>query len=183
MCEIGPINQQQGLKYDQEFGRTLSILETTGISISTSQKEQILIEVKNLNVTPHPQEDLEVSFDSFFQSIKETEESWTTFDGEPPLEPDIEEFFICLSEDPTFTDETRYSKEDDLPSMTEGDMQSGLNEEVNQEHQDYIEHWFQMTTRLKHHSLLQQLSTSSSLKQMVLHILVYEDHHHHQYSL
>jgi hypothetical protein len=31
-------------------------------------------------------------------------------------------------------------------------MQSVLNEEVNQEHQDYIEHWFHMTTRLKHHA-------------------------------
>ena len=51
-------------------------------------------------------------------------------------------------------------------------MQSGLNEEVNQEHQDYIEHWFHMTTRLNHHSLLQQLSTSSS-KQLILRILVY----------
>jgi hypothetical protein len=51
-------------------------------------------------------------------------------------------------------------------------MQSGLNEEVNQEHHDYIEHWFQMTTRLNHHSLLQQLFTSSS-KQLVLHTLVY----------
>ena len=111
--------------------------------------------IKNLNVTPHPQEDLEVSFDSLFQSIEETEESWTTFNGEPPLEPEIEEFSICLSEDPTCNDETCYSKEDDLPGMREGDMQSGLIEEVNQEHQDYIEHWFQMTTRLKHHSLLQ----------------------------
>jgi hypothetical protein len=69
------------------------ILAAAGISISASQEEQILTVVKNLNVTPHPQEDLEVSFDSLFQSIEETEKSWTTFDGEPPLEPEIEEFF------------------------------------------------------------------------------------------
>jgi hypothetical protein len=31
-------------------------------------------------------------------------------------------------------------------------MQSGVNEEVNQEHEGYIEHWFQTTIRLKHHS-------------------------------
>jgi len=41
--------------------------------------------------------------------------------------------------------------------MIEGDMQSGLNEEVNQEHHDFIEHWFHTTTRLNHHSLLRQL--------------------------
>jgi hypothetical protein len=38
MCETGPINQQQGLKDDQEFGRTLSILAAVGISISASAK-------------------------------------------------------------------------------------------------------------------------------------------------
>jgi hypothetical protein len=30
MCETRPINQQQGLKYDHEFGRTLSILVVNG---------------------------------------------------------------------------------------------------------------------------------------------------------
>jgi hypothetical protein len=180
MCETGPINQQQGLKDDQEFGRTLSILAAAGISISASQKEQILTAVKNLSASPeviekqdfhklHPQEDLEASFDHPFQPVEETEES---FNGEKLLEPEIEEFLTCISPDPVCIQETNHPKEDDLHGMIEGDMQSGLNEEVNQEHQDYIEHWFQTTTRLKHHSLLQQLSTSSS-KQLVLRILVY----------
>jgi hypothetical protein len=52
MCETGPINQQKGLKYDQEFGRTLSILVAAGISISALQKEQILTTVKNLSASP-----------------------------------------------------------------------------------------------------------------------------------
>jgi len=97
-----------------------------------------LTAVKDLNVTLHPQEYIEVFFDSICQSIKETEESWTTFNGDPTLEPEIKEFLIFLSKDPPCTDETSY----DIPGMTEGDMQSGLNEEVNQEHHDYIEHWF-----------------------------------------
>jgi hypothetical protein len=56
--------------------------------------------------------------------------------------------------------------------MIEGDMQSGRNEEVNQEHHDYIEHWFQNTTILNHHTLLQQLFTSSP-KKLVLRTLLY----------
>ena len=51
MCETGPINQKKGLKYDQEFGRTLSILVAVGISVSSSQKEQILTAVKNLSTS------------------------------------------------------------------------------------------------------------------------------------
>jgi hypothetical protein len=44
--------------------------------------------------------------------------------------------------------------------LTEEEIQSGPNEEANQGHHDYIEHWFQMTIRLKYHSLLQQPFTS-----------------------
>jgi hypothetical protein len=49
MCETGPINQQQELKYDQEFGRTLSNPSNSGIS--ASQEEQILTIVKNLSAS------------------------------------------------------------------------------------------------------------------------------------
>lgn len=157
------------------------ILTTT--RISASQEEQILTIIKNLFASLevikeeefhelHPQEDLKAFCNHPFQPIGETKESWTKFDGEPPLELKIKEFLICLSEDPPCTNETSYSKEDDLRGMIEGDMESGLNKDVNQERQDYIELWFQMTIRLKHHSLLHQLFTSSS-KQLVLRTLVY----------
>ena len=46
------------------------ILAVVGISISSSQKEQILISVKNLSASPHPQEDLEASFDPPCQSAE-----------------------------------------------------------------------------------------------------------------
>jgi hypothetical protein len=48
------------------------ILVAIGISILASQEEQILTVIKNLNVALHPKEDIEVSFDSPFQSIEET---------------------------------------------------------------------------------------------------------------
>jgi hypothetical protein len=116
------------------------------VGISASQEEQILTIVKNLSASPkvieeeefhelHPQEDLKSFCNHSFQPIGETKESWTTFDGEPPLEPEIEEFLTCISPDPVCIQETNHLKEDDLCGMIEGDMQSGLNEEVNQEHQ------------------------------------------------
>jgi hypothetical protein len=148
------------------------ILASTGISISSSQEEQILTTVKKLNIAPHPQEDLEVSFDSLFKCIEETEASWTTFDGGQPLELEIDKFLISLSEEPLCTNETSQLKEDDSQGMIEGDMHIGLNKQVNQEHHEYIEHWLHKTTRLNHHSLFQQLFTSSP-KPLILRTMVY----------
>jgi hypothetical protein len=119
---------------------------------------------------PHPQE--EALCNHPFQLARETKESWITVNGETPLEPEIEEFLICLSEEPLCTNETSHLKEDDLQGMIEGDMQSGLNEEVNQEHHDFIEHWFQTTTKLNHHSLLRQLFTYYHSSQLVPHVRV-----------
>jgi hypothetical protein len=106
-----PSTNNKNSKMIKSLTELSQILAATGISISASQEEQILTIVKNLSASPevieeedfhelHPQEDLEVSFDHPFQPIEETKESWTTFDGEPPLEPEIEEFLICISEDP-----------------------------------------------------------------------------------
>ena len=74
------------------------ILATVGIS--SSQKENILIVVKNLSTSPkdieepkfhepHPREDIEPLCNHPFQLIEETKESWTTSYGETPLEPKI----------------------------------------------------------------------------------------------
>jgi hypothetical protein len=88
--------------------------------------------------------------------------------GEQTIEPEIEEFPPCPSSDPLCIQEVN---QEDLYGMVEEDIQSGPNEEVNQGYHDYIEHWFQMTIRLKHHSLLQQLFTSYHSKQLVPHVL------------
>jgi hypothetical protein len=181
MCETGPINQQDGFKDDNEFGRTLSN-PSSSWDLFFSGRAHLDI-VKNLSTSPkdieepkfhepHPREDLEALCNHPFQPIEETKESWTTSDGETPLEPEIEEFLICLSEDPLCTNETSHSKKYDLHGMIEGDMQIVLNEEVNQEHHDFIEHWFQTMTRLNHHSLLRQLFTSYHLNQLVPHVRV-----------
>jgi hypothetical protein len=78
----------------------------------------------------------------------------------------------CLSPDPVCIQETNHLKEDDLRGMIEEDMQSGLNEEVNQEHHDYIEHMVLATIR-SHHSFIFHYFLTSSLKQLVLHVLWY----------
>jgi hypothetical protein len=132
------------------------ILATAGIS--SSQEEHILTTVRNLSTSPKDieepksyepclQEDRETFIDQFDQSTKEIEDSWTISNQENPLEPEIEE-------------------------AKEKNTHSGLNEEVNQGHHDYIECWFQATVRLHHHSLLQQLFTSYYSKLLVHHVRV-----------
>jgi hypothetical protein len=68
--------------------------------ISTSQEDKILTIVKNLSASPkiieeeefheiHPQEDIKSFCNHPFHPLGEAEESLTTFNGEPPLEPEI----------------------------------------------------------------------------------------------
>ena len=68
---------------------------------------------------------------------------------------------------------TNHLKEGDLHDIVEEHIQSDPNEEVNQEHYDYIELWFQKLIEMKHPSLIQQLFASYHLNQLVYHTLVY----------
>ena len=83
--------------------------------------------IKNLSASP-PQEDLEASFDPPCQSIEETKESCTTFDGEQPLEPDIKEFQTCLSSNHVCTSETYHPIVEDLHGKTKKEVQGDLKE-------------------------------------------------------
>jgi hypothetical protein len=140
------------------------ILATTGIS--TSQEEHILTAVNNLFVSP--QEDLEVPSDSSCQFVEETKESWIEFNGEKPLEPEIEEFLACLSADPVCTPKTNHLEEDNLRSMEKEDMLCDLNKEGKQEYHDPIERWFQLVIR-SHYSFTFHYCLISSSKKLVLH--------------
>ena len=112
------------------------ILATTGISISSSQEENILTEVKNLSTSPKIIEEIqshEIQTNSPCQSTKGTRNLESTFDGE---QPEIEEFSTYISTNTLFTQEVEHSKEEDLDGMRkEG------------ENQDYIERWFQEIMR------------------------------------
>jgi hypothetical protein len=81
---------------------------------------------------PHPQEDIEALFDHPFQIVEETKESWTTFDGEQPLEIEIKEFLMHLSSDLVCIQEPNHPKIEDIHGTIEEDIQSGPNEQVNQ---------------------------------------------------
>jgi hypothetical protein len=140
------------------------ILAAAGIS--ASQEEHILTAVKNLVVSP--QEDLEVPSDSSCQFVEENKESWIEFNGEKPLEPEIEESLACLSADPVCTPKTNHLEEDNLHSMVEEDIQCDLNKEEKQEYSDPIEIWFQLVIR-SHHSFIFHYCLISSSKQLVLH--------------
>jgi hypothetical protein len=87
----------------------------------------------------------------------------TTSDGERPLRPEIEEF----STDPLYTSKTNHPEEEDLYGM----MKEGI-EIIVDEHQDYIEIWFQEVIRPQCYSLLQHLLMPKQVGWLVLHIQV-----------
>ena len=76
-------------------------------NISTSLE---VIEESNIN-EPHLQYDLQTYIDYPFQSVEEIEDLGTTFDGENPLEPEIEEFLTLLSSNILSTHEINYPME------------------------------------------------------------------------
>ena len=143
------------------------ILAVAGIS--SSQEEFIFTTFNKLFVSPQPKKDLEVSLDSSFLSTKDINESCTKSDGEHRVEPEIKELSPFPSASLVCIPKTNYPS---FPGMTEEGFQSGSNEEMNQYHQDYIEHWFQVIIQSKYHSHLQILLVPYQLKQLVSHTLV-----------
>ncbi len=59
--------------------------------ISASHEDFILIAYKNLSISPPPQEDIQVSFDSSCQSVEEIKQVCNNFDREKPIECKNEE--------------------------------------------------------------------------------------------
>lgn len=55
------------------------------------------------------------------KDLEKTKESWTTFNGEKPLEPKNEEFMLCLSSNSLCVKNTNQQKEEDLNVMVEED--------------------------------------------------------------
>ena len=95
MCEAGPTNQAMDSEVTISLRKISQILAAAGISISSSQEEHILTEVKNLSTSPEIIEEPQshkLQTDSPSLSFKETENLETIFDGERPK---IEELFTC----------------------------------------------------------------------------------------
>ena len=102
--------------------------------------------------------------------MEETKDSWTISTGEKSLEPKTKEHSICLSITFTSISKTTYSE---LHGMAKEDVHHYLNEERDQDHHDYIEHWFQKIITSRHCSLLPQPFVSHHLQQLVIHTSVY----------
>jgi hypothetical protein len=146
------------------LGELSQILAATGMS--SFQEEDILIIVKNLStsleIIKEPNSH-ELQKDSIFQITEGDEKLETTFDGERPLRPEIEEFLV----DPLYTSKTNHPEEEELHGM----MKEGIEITID-EQQDYIEIWFQEVIRPQYHSLLQHLMMSKQVGWFVLHIQV-----------
>ena len=127
MCEAGPTNQDMDTEVTIILRKLSQILVAAGISISSSQEEHILTEVKNLSTSPEiieePQSH-EIQTDSPCQSFKETENLETIFDGE---RPEIEEFSTYLSTDPSCTQANEHLEEEEMHGLRkEGDYQDSI---------------------------------------------------------
>lgn len=150
-------------------------LTAIGILISTSQEYNFLKIVKNFSISPPPQEVLEVSFDFPYKSSKDMNESCTIINGKNTHELEIKEFLTCLSADPEYNQETTHPKDKNWRDMEEEDVQHGPNQEMNQDHHVYMEHWFRTMTKAGQHSPLLKLLLSYHL-----HLLAFHAHAHFQ---
>jgi hypothetical protein len=90
--------------------------------------------------------------DSPCQSEKEAEKLWTTSGGERSLKPEIEEFSTSISTDPLCTLEINHPKEEVMHGMIKESIKIIIDE-----HQYYIEIWFQKVIRPQYYSLFQHL--------------------------
>jgi hypothetical protein len=150
---------------------TISLEELSQILAATEifsfQEEHILTIVKNLSTsseTIREPKSHELQKDSLCQTIEGVEKLETTLDGKRPLRPEIEEF----STNPLYTLETNHPEEEDMHGMIKESI-----EIIVDEHQDYIEIWFQKVIRPQYHSFLfQHLLMTKQVGWLVLHIQV-----------
>ena len=98
---------------------------------------------------------------------KESEKLWTTFIGERSLIHEIKEFSISISTNPLCTSEMNHQEEEDLHSMMNESIEITVDE-----HQDYIEIWFQEVIRPQYYSLLQHFLMPKQVGWLVIHIQV-----------
>ena len=112
------------------------LLAIAGISISTSQEENLLIAVEILSTTPkmtNGPKSQELQKYVLCETAKEADTLGITSEGE---QPEIEEFLIHMTIDPSCAQTTSHLEEEVLYDiMKEGELQ------------DYIESWFQEVTQ------------------------------------
>ena len=153
---------------------TISLRELSqilaAVEISSFQEEHILAAAKNLSTSLEILEEsrfYELQNDFPCQNAKEAKKLWTTSNGEQSLRPKIEEFSTFISADPSCTSEINHREEEDLHSMMKESIEITIDE-----HQYYIEIWFQEVIKPQYYSLLQHLLMPKQVGWLVLHIQV-----------
>jgi hypothetical protein len=151
---------------------TISLRELSqilvAVGISSFQEERILTIANNLSTSPKILEEsrsYELKNDFPCQNAKEAKKLWTTSSGEKSLRPKIEEFSTSILAYPLCTSEIKHPEEKDLHNMMKERIEITIDE-----HQYYIEIWFQEVIRPQYYSLLQHLLRPKQVGWLVLHI-------------
>lgn len=77
---------------------------------------------------------------------------WSVSGGDlQTLEPEIEEFIPCLLRDPSCNQKINQQVFKDIQGMIKEDIEINTNEQLHQEHHNYIELWFEKVTSLENH--------------------------------
>jgi hypothetical protein len=128
------------------------VLAAVGILISTSQEEKILEAIETLSTPPPDPQEF-----SFYFPCQVVEKTKDSLKGEDPFSSHIPS-----------TQKIHYPIEEDLyGEAKEEEMQHYL--EMDLEYHDYIEHRFQTTTPVRHHSLLKKFLVLYHLQLLVFH--------------
>ena len=137
------------------------LLAIAGISISTSQEENLLIAVESLSTAPqmtNGPKSQELQKYVLCKNAKETDTLGITSEGEKPK---IKEFSTCKLIDPSYAQTTAQLEEVDLHDI----IKEG-------EYEDYIESWFEEVTQPQYHSFLRHLLRKRKIIWLNFHIQV-----------
>jgi len=115
-------------------------------------------EEKGIYEDDSQKENLE-SFSSY--PCKKYKESLATSDDNQTLEPEIEEFLSCLSQDPLSIHECNEQSLEELYGMITKEIQG---------EKDHIKTWFQRVIRPPYHSIFRHFLASNLYEQLISHV-------------
>ena len=110
---------------------------------------QKLEEEKNIHEDDPHEENLELSSSYLCEEVNE---SWIAYSEDQILEPEIEEFLACISQDPLCIQDFEQVPQAEFCAMT-------INE--SQANKDHLKTWFQLVIRSRHYSTFQHNFSSN----------------------
>ena len=119
---------------------------------------QKLEEVQSIHEEDPQEENLEISSSYLCEKVNE---SWITCNEDQTLEPEIEEFLACITQDPLCIHDFEQLPQEELCDMT-------IKE--NKTDKDHFKIWFQLVIRLQHHSPFQHSLALNLYDQLIFHV-------------